>query len=38
MKQKFFEWFTKNNNCCTPAMADDGSFEHKKTQHMFEVY
>ena len=38
MKQKFFESFTKNNNCCTPAMADDGSFEHKKTQHMFEVY
>lgn len=38
MKQKFIEWFTKNNNGCSPAMADDSSFEREKTQHMFEAY
>ncbi|MFG6089905.1 hypothetical protein [Enterobacter soli] len=38
MKQKFIEWFTKGNNGCSPAMADDGSFEREKTQHMFEAY
>lgn len=38
MKQKFIEWFTKNNNGCTPAMANDGSFEREKTQHMLEAY
>lgn len=38
MKQKFIEWFIKNNNGCTPARADDGSFEREKTQHMFEAY
>ncbi|GEM_PF-2175583 len=38
MKQKFIEWFTKNNNGCSPAMAEDGSFEREKTQHMFEAY
>ena len=38
MKQKFIEWFTKGNNGCSPAMADDGSFEREKAQHMFEAY
>ncbi|MFP2273240.1 hypothetical protein ACLEXX_02055 [Enterobacter ludwigii] len=38
MKQKFIEWFTKGNNGCAPAMADDGSFKYEKTQHMFEAY
>lgn len=38
MKQKFIEWFIKKNNGCTPARADDGSFEREKTQHMFEAY
>lgn len=38
MKQKFIEWFTKNNNGCSPAMEDDRSFVHEKTQHMFEAY
>ncbi|EMV7408136.1 hypothetical protein AADQ46_001632, partial [Enterobacter soli] len=38
MKQKFIEWFTRNNNGCAPAMATDGSFEREKTQHMFEAY
>ncbi|ELK1247696.1 TPA: hypothetical protein MNC23_002260 [Citrobacter freundii] len=38
MKQKFIEWFTKNNNGCSPAMEDDRSFAHEKTQHMFEAY
>ena len=35
MKQKFIEWFTKNNNGCSPAMEDDRSFVHEKTQHIF---
>lgn len=38
MKQKFIEWFTKHNNGCSPAMEDDRSFVHEKTQHMFEAY
>ncbi|MCM7631297.1 hypothetical protein [Enterobacter bugandensis] len=38
MKQKFIEWFTKNNNGCSPAMEDDRSFVREKTQHMFEAY
>lgn len=38
MKKKFIEWFTKNNNGCSPAMEDDRSFVHEKTQHMFEAY
>ncbi|EGQ5309399.1 hypothetical protein ACLB5K_002407 [Enterobacter hormaechei] len=38
MKQKFIEWFTNNNNGCSPAMEDDRSFVHEKTQHMFEAY
>lgn len=38
MKQKFIEWFTKNSNGCSPAMEDDRSFVHEKTQHMFEAY
>lgn len=38
MKQKFIEWFTKNNNGCSPAMEDDRSFMYEKTQHMFEAY
>lgn len=38
MKQKFIEWFTKNNNGCSPAMEDDRSFVHENTQHMFEAY
>lgn len=38
MKLKFIEWFTKNNNGCSPAMEDDRSFVHEKTQHMFEAY
>lgn len=38
MKQKFIEWFTKSNNGCSPAMEDDRSFVHEKTQHMFEAY
>lgn len=38
MKQKFIEWFTKNNNGCSPAMEDDRGFVHEKTQHMFEAY
>ncbi|MGR5938148.1 hypothetical protein [Enterobacter ludwigii] len=38
MKQKFIEWFTKNNNGCSPAMEDDRSFVSEKTQHMFEAY
>ena len=36
MKKKFIEWFIKNNNGCSPAMEDDRSFVHEKTQHMFE--
>lgn len=36
--QKFIEWFTKNNNGCSPAMEVDRSFAHEKTQHMFEAY
>ena len=38
MKQKFIEWFTKNNNGCSPAMEDDRSFVYEMTQHMFEAY
>lgn len=38
MKQKFIEWFTKNNNGCSPAMEDERGFVHEKTQHMFEAY
>ncbi|HDR2560609.1 hypothetical protein [Enterobacter ludwigii] len=38
MKQKFIEWFTNNNNGCSPEMAGDGSFEREKTQHMFVAY
>ncbi|WP_275256088.1 hypothetical protein [Citrobacter freundii] len=38
MKQKFIEWFTKNNNGCSPAMEDDRSFVREMTQHMFEAY
>ncbi|MBQ0468293.1 hypothetical protein J7S71_23060 [Enterobacter hormaechei] len=38
MKQKFIEWFTMNNNGCSPAMEDDRSFVREKTQHMFEAY
>ncbi|EFB4108507.1 hypothetical protein AB5T19_000834 [Escherichia coli] len=38
MKQKFIEWFTKNNNGCSPAMEDDRRFVHEKAQHMFEAY
>ena len=38
MKQKFIEWFTKNNNGCSPAMENDRSFVREKTQHMFEAY
>ncbi|WP_324284799.1 hypothetical protein Q5384_14515 [Enterobacter ludwigii] len=38
MKQKFIEWFTKVNNGCAPSINADGSFEHEKTQHMFEAY
>ena len=38
MKQKFIEWFTKNNNGCSPAMEDDISFVYEMTQHMFEAY
>ncbi|WP_254067907.1 hypothetical protein [Enterobacter ludwigii] len=38
MNQKFIEWFTKNNNGCSPAMEDDRSFVCEKTQHMFEAY
>ncbi|EPC9992622.1 hypothetical protein ACR30C_000662 [Enterobacter ludwigii] len=38
MKQKFIEWFIKNNNGCSPAMEDDRSFVCEKTQHMFEAY
>ncbi|HFI1592004.1 TPA: hypothetical protein ACGPKN_002598 [Enterobacter hormaechei] len=38
MKQKFIEWFTKNNNGCSPAMEDDRSFVRENTQHMFEAY
>ncbi|HDC4767838.1 TPA: hypothetical protein O8U57_001958 [Enterobacter asburiae] len=38
MKQKFIEWFTKNNNGCSPAMEDDRSFVYEMTQHMFEEY
>lgn len=38
VKQKFIEWFTKNNNGCSPAMEDDRSFVNEKTQHMFEAY
>ncbi|MCK6884676.1 hypothetical protein [Enterobacter cloacae] len=38
MKQKFIEWFTKNNNGCSPAMEDDRSFVYEKTQSMFEAY
>lgn len=38
MKQKFIEWFIKNNNGCSPAMEDDRSFVREKTQHMFEAY
>lgn len=38
VKQKFIEWFTKNNNGCSPAMEEDRSFVSEKTQHMFEAY
>ncbi len=38
MKQKFIEWFTKNNNGFSPAMEDDRSFVYEMTQHMFEAY
>lgn len=38
MKQKFIEWFTKNNNGCSPAMEDDISFVYEMTQYMFEAY
>ncbi|HFN3647170.1 TPA: ead/Ea22-like family protein [Enterobacter hormaechei] len=38
MKQKFIEWFTKNNNGCSPAMEDDRSFVYEMTRHMFEAY
>lgn len=38
MKKKFIEWFTKNNNGCSPAMEDDRSFVYEMTQHMFEAY
>ena len=38
MKQKFIEWFTRNNNGCSPAMEDDRSFVSEKAQHMFEAY
>ncbi|STK12608.1 Uncharacterised protein [Escherichia coli] len=38
MKQKFIEWFTKNNNGCSPAMEDDRSFVYETTQLMFEAY
>lgn len=38
MKQKFIEWFTKGNNGCAPSINADGSFEHEKTQNMFEAY
>lgn len=38
MKQKFIEWFTNNNNGCSPAMEDDRSFVYEMTQHMFEAY
>ena len=38
MKLKFIEWFTKNNNGCSPAMEDDRSFVYEMTQHMFEAY
>ena len=38
MKQKFIEWFTKNNNGCSPAMEDDRSFVYEMTQNMFEAY
>lgn len=38
MKEKFIEWFTKNNNGCSPAMEDDRGFVHEKAQHMFEAY
>ena len=38
MKQKFIEWFTNNNNGCSPAMEDDRNFVREKTQHMFEAY
>ncbi|WP_368767405.1 hypothetical protein [Enterobacter asburiae] len=38
MKQKFIEWFIKNNNGCSPAMEDDRNFVCEKTQHMFEAY
>ncbi|MFS9773684.1 hypothetical protein U0Y97_23090 [Enterobacter chuandaensis] len=38
MKQKFIEWFTKNNNGCSPAMEDDRSFVYEMMQHMFEAY
>lgn len=38
VKQKFIEWFTKNNNGCSPAMEDDRSFVREKTQYMFEAY
>ena len=38
MKQKFIEWFTKNNNGCSPAMEDDRSFVRENTQNMFEAY
>ena len=38
MKQKFIEWFTKNNNGCSPAMEDDRRFVYETTQLMFEAY
>ncbi|MCU6407865.1 hypothetical protein [Enterobacter quasiroggenkampii] len=38
MKQKFIEWFTRNNNGCSPAMEGERSFVHEKTQHMFDAY
>lgn len=38
MKQKFIEWFTKNNNGRSPAMEDDRRFVYETTQLMFEAY
>nr|WP_249426876.1 hypothetical protein [Enterobacter bugandensis] len=38
VKHKFIEWFTKNNNGCSPSMEDDRGFVHEKTRHMFEAY
>lgn len=38
MKQKFIEWFIKNNNGCLLVMEDDRSFVYEMMQYMFEVY